>query len=119
MSIKATPKLDKVIKKFSRISPIINKNLTIALKKAAFLVERESKFVTPVDTGRLRSSIFTTIKRNMAIIQPKTDYAIYVHEGTRRMTGKPFMKEGFDKSKSRIDKLFKGAVKTSINKALK
>ena len=113
MSIKSNPKLEKVAKKFRKISPNINKSIAVALKKAALLVERESKFVTPVDTGRLRASIFSTIYETSAVVQPKTDYAIHVH---RR---KPFMKEGLDKARPRIEKIFRGAVHLSISKALR
>lgn len=63
------------------------------IKKLAFLVEREAKKVTPVRTGRLRASVRVEpmVKPLEAIIQPHTDYAIFVHEGTRFMRARPFM----------------------------
>lgn len=66
---------------------------TIAAK-----VETAAKGYTPVDTGRLRSSITWTIIEDgrslVAIIGTNVEYAIYVHEGTRFMEGTPFLVDG-------------------------
>jgi HK97 gp10 family phage protein len=53
---------------------------------------------TPVDTGNLRSR--NDVTANGPVIQGKNeeDYAGYVHEGTHRMSGRPFMREGFEES---------------------
>ena len=64
------------------------------IERYAFLIERESKKKTPVDTGRLRTSIFTDIGNLRAKISPNVNYAGWVHEGTRRMRARPFMKIG-------------------------
>ena len=66
------------------------------IKKASFAVERESKIKSPVDTGRLRSSISTFLLPLKATIQPHVNYAIYVHDGTKYMTGRPFMSQALD-----------------------
>jgi hypothetical protein len=52
----------------------------------------------PVDTGRLRSSINVTYPVMLADmmgarIGTNVEYAIYVHEGTRYMVGRPFLEE--------------------------
>lgn len=77
-----------------------------ALAKAGLVVEIESKKVTPVDTGRLRASISTELKSLMAIISPHTNYALYVHEGTRYMKSRPFMKWGAESAEGRIQQIF-------------
>jgi len=120
MTVKMTfnPSLDEVARKIIKVPQVINKNMPDALKKAAFIVEGEAKKVTPVDTGRLRASIYTTVKSMSAIVQPKTNYALYVHQGTRRMTARPFMKEGMERSQSRIERIFGKSVKTSILKVI-
>jgi len=95
------PPLAKVAKKFGNIN--VNNFLQKKVKELAFLIERESKQVTPVDTGRLRASIGVDLRPFGAIIQPHTAYEFYVHEGTRYMRGRPFMfwgakaaEKGFD-----------------------
>lgn len=94
----------------------IAKLLREQINSIALRVERYAKQLTPVDTGRLRASIGTswTIQGLGAIIQTNTDYAVYVHEGTRYMRGRPFMERGADMAAqniegeigSRIDKEF-------------
>ena len=119
ITIKEIPTFDAVRKKFSKIPPNIKKGASVALKKAAFLVEGASKKLTPVDSGRLRASIFSTIKPMMATVEPKTDYAIYVHEGTSRMKKRPYMTDGLEDVQEQIIDLFEDQVKVAIKKALR
>lgn len=68
------------------------------LARIAVLVESAAKARCPVDTGRLRSSITWRIEVDaqgvVAIVGTNVEYAIYVHEGTRYMNGRPFLVEG-------------------------
>jgi HK97 gp10 family phage protein len=68
------------------------------LARVAAKAETASKARCPVDTGRLRGSINWRIVLEggtlCAIIGTNVEYAIYVHEGTSRMPGRPFLVEG-------------------------
>lgn len=68
------------------------------LARYAVRTETAAKARCPVDTGRLRSSITWRIEVDgrglVAIIGTNVEYAIYVHEGTTRMVGRPFLVEG-------------------------
>jgi HK97 gp10 family phage protein len=61
-------------------------------------VESAAKARCPVDTGRLRSSITWRVETDsdgvVGIVGTSVEYAIYVHEGTRHMAGRPFLVEG-------------------------
>ncbi len=101
ITVTIKPNLTTLAKKFGDVN--INSFLNRKIKELSFLVERESKKVTPVDTGRLRGSIGVNLKSFSATIRPHTNYATYVHEGTRYMKARPFMfwgaktaTEGFD-----------------------
>lgn len=113
VNITVTPSFDKVGQAFKLIK--LGAALQRGVEKLAFNVERNSKIETPVDTGRLRSSINTSIGRLQARIAPHVVYAGWIHEG--RMTrlgrtvhiqgrgragtpsgGRPFMKTGLDRS---------------------
>lgn len=91
-----------------------------------------------VDTGRLRASISFitatgekgdngtapppnaksgdklsgTADKNSVIVGSNVEYAEYVHDGTSRMDGRPFLREGIDKTKGdmerQVNKIFKG-----------
>lgn len=47
--------------------------------------------VDAVDTGFMLNSVSTTRGRLEAEVGPTAHYAIYVHEGTSRMPGRPFL----------------------------
>ena len=90
-----------------------------------------------VDTGRLRASISFitptekggsgqpkppnaqagdeltgTAERNTVVVGSNVEYAEYVHNGTSKMAGRPFLREGIDKTKGemqeQVEKIFKG-----------
>ena len=66
------------------------------INKFAALVERYGKQLSPVRTGFLRASIHTSPASSFlqAVVSTGTNYAIFVHEGTRFMRARPFMGEG-------------------------
>jgi hypothetical protein len=91
INITINPSVSSLTAKFGNLD--FTRFLGDKIKELAFLVEREAKLVTPVDTGRLRASIrvMSGLGSLQQIVQPNVDYAIYVHEGTRYMKSRPFM----------------------------
>jgi len=85
-----------------------------AIQKAGFLVERHSKQRAPVDTGRLRSSIRSRAFLFTATIRPNVNYAQFVHDGTRFMRGRPFMKQGLRDSTAQIRAVFSREIKGAL-----
>ena len=90
-----------------------------------------------VDTGRLRASISFitptqkgdsgqpkpanaqagdeltgTAEQNTVVVGSNVEYAEYVHDGTSKMAGRPFLREGIDKTKDKMqeqaEKIYKG-----------
>jgi phage gpG-like protein len=53
------------------------------LREGARQVANRAKILTPVDTGRLRSSIKHNVTGDRATIETNVSYAPYVHDGTR------------------------------------
>lgn len=88
------PTFEKLADKFQGIN--VGQFLQKSITKFAFMTEAESKKVTPVDTGRLRASINTSLYPLRAVVAPHTNYAVFVHEGTRKMKARPFMKWGVE-----------------------
>lgn len=66
-----------------------------------------------VDTGRLRNSITHAVQDNSVYIGTNVEYAIYVHEGTRKMTPNRFLKnavvQNVDEYKAIAEKYLKDA----------
>ncbi len=75
------------------------------IEKVAFKIQRMAKQVTPVDTGALRSSIATDIGLGelSARVATNKEYALYVHEGTKFMRGRPFMEQGVQFAQLNLD----------------
>jgi len=67
-----------------------------ALRRGAFATEAGAKVRAPVRTGFLRSSIQTegATPGSLAMrVIVGAGYGLYVHEGTRRMPPRPFLRE--------------------------
>lgn len=93
------------------------------LKKSIFVIEKNTKYYSPVDTGRLRSSIggqpqdgfFSTGEQGLvfgekfASIQPTVTYAKYVHSRV------PFMTAGAQDSLQEIEKIAQNEIKKAID----
>lgn len=88
----------------NRLLKATNSPLGKLLARYAAKTETAAKARCPVDTGRLRGSINWRIEIDggglVAIIGTNVSYAIYVHEGTSRMAGRPFLVEGLNQAMS-------------------
>ena len=63
------------------------------LEAAGGNCEGYAKDECPVDTGRLRDSIAHQLEGyDSVVIGTNVEYGIYVHEGTHRMAGRPFLR---------------------------
>lgn len=99
------PDLEKLSGSFKKADLI--KILRSLTNEIAFAVERYAKQVTPVRTGRLRSSIGVSSGFGLNIssfVQPNVKYAVYVHEGTRKMRARHFMKWGAELALQKLSK---------------
>lgn len=97
ITFKVTPTFAEVARKFQSVD--IYGPIQKSIEEFSFMTEREAKIASPIDTGRLRSSIMTSIGNLQARVAAHVHYAIFVHEGTRYMKARPFMEIGLAKSK--------------------
>lgn len=105
MQITGLDKLQKIANNLGRVQG--NKVIDKAIQTAAFIVEGESKKVTPVDTGFLRSSITTAYGHQKATISPRAAYGLFVHEGTKFFKGRPFFEIGAQNAKPEVEEAIK------------
>ena len=96
VEIQVTPPFERVGSAISLIK--MGAALQRAIEKAAYAVEKYAKKETPVDTGRLRASIFTDIGTLQARIAPNTAYASWIHEGWRMQNGKKIYIKGMGRA---------------------
>lgn len=106
---------DKYAKYLGDLPSHIRNAIGTAIKKSAYLVEREAKLETPVDTGRMRASIFSDIQPEIATISPYVNYAVFVHEGTRYIKANPFMERASQNAQSGVQGFFDDEIDRAIN----
>jgi HK97 gp10 family phage protein len=88
-------------------------NVAEAIEKVAFAVEARAKVNAPVDTGALRASIYTSVRRGgnspqhftgvdyidlptppnaqVVYVGPSVEYGAAVHFGTHGVPGRPYL----------------------------
>lgn len=112
--ITTNPPLANIIAAFGSLNFLDIMQNTVS--RIGFMVEAESKKITPVKTGRLRASITTDIGHLRAKIAPHTDYAGFVHWGTRYMKARPFMIWGFEATMRGSDEVLNATAKEMSDK---
>ncbi len=80
LEIKGLENLTKKLK-----SETIKKPLAEGIKKITLFLDKEIKMATPVDTGRLRSSIISKVTPEFGTVGTNIKYATFVEYGTKRM----------------------------------
>lgn len=117
IKITTRPDINIFGRKFStfRINPFLQN----MVKEFAYKTEAETKKVTPVDTGLLRSSIGTSFSNLGAEVSTSIGYSVFVHEGTKYMVGRPFFEWGFQKAivgfEDRMAKLLEAELQHHFN----
>ena len=105
---------------FSKAPTIMGAEFKKALMKSVVLVQRESMKITPVLTGRLRASHMFELSgaglKMEASVGPTVNYATFVHDGTRFIKGRPFLKDGAEASLDQIDDFFTDATQQALDK---
>ncbi len=70
------------------------------------LGENESKKNCPVDDGTLRASISHDVEEDTVYIGSNVEYAGYVHQGTFKMQGRPFISDAVYQNMDKLVKPF-------------
>ena len=121
MDIQVTvkPTFQSLGKAFSSMN--VSSFLRDKINEISMGIERFAKQLSPVDTGRLRASIHVTpASMNLqAIIATGTNYAVFVHEGTKYMRGRPFMGTGATMESKYIEGEIKAKLEEEFVKAFK
>ena len=109
--------LDKVKKKFTIMPRKVGQAISKAIKESAFIIEGEAKTALTIGptraikTGTLRSqNTVRELSDIRASIYPLVQYAVLVHEGTKRMRPRPWMEVAAKEATPRVQEIFDNAV---------
>jgi hypothetical protein len=114
ISIKITNAAE-IRRAYAKAPALMTKNLSVAIKTAVFLVQGRSMINTPVLTGRLRASTYSRFEPLRGEVGTNTNYDRFVHEGTRYMKGRPYLKMAIEESDTEINALFAKAAQSVLN----
>lgn len=109
---------EKIRAAFAKFPDQVGPFLRTASMKSALAIEGQAKTLSPVDTGRLRASISTSLgvlnKGITSIVQTNVKYAVFVHEGTARMKGRPFMEQAAEAKKGYIESTYQQEITSAL-----
>lgn len=104
----------QIRKAFGKAPQIMGKELRLGIEKATRLINAYAKASVYSGyvirrTGYLRASHETRFEglglRFSGIIEPRANYAMFLHEGTRYIRPRPWLKDALDKKTSDIDSI--------------
>lgn len=101
--------------KLERFEEVLVSELEEALETWVLMVEGTAKQTVPVDTGRLRGSISSEVRRaGKSIIKGAigsgVEYAPFVEMGTSRMDAQPFLRPSIEAHRDDLRRLAAEAV---------
>jgi HK97 gp10 family phage protein len=102
--------LPEIKRAFGKSPILMTRELNAAIRKVVYKIEPDSKRATPVDTGRLRSSTYTRFNNLKGELGTNTLYDMYVHDGTRFMPARPYLRNAVESNEHNTDKYFTDAV---------
>lgn len=107
------------VNNFDNVRKMIEKSSWETLKILGEFLVKEAKFRCPVDTGFLRSKTKYYISKmgneNFLTIGNNAEYAEFVHNGTRKMRARPFIKYAIQANFGRIRIIATQAFKRGFN----
>lgn len=109
IAIKITNLAD-IKRAFAMAPTLMARELNTSIRKVVLQIGRDSRMATPVDTGRLRASTYERFANLRGEVGTNTDYDIFVHEGTRFMRGRPYLRNSVNKNELTTDREFTNAV---------
>lgn len=99
---------------FSKSPEIMGRELRLGIEKATRLISAYAKSIVYSGyvirrTGYLRASHQTSFQglglKFSGTIEPRANYAIFLHEGTRYIRPRPWLKDALDKKTSDVDSI--------------
>lgn len=114
IAIKIT-NLPQIKAAFGQSPQAMVRELNDAIKKTVLTIQRRSMTNTPVLTGRLRASTSSQFTNLRGEVGTHTNYDIFVHEGTRFMKARPYLRDAVEDSNFETNEFFTKAVQKVLD----
>lgn len=105
---------------FDDFENAITEEIVTALMRGGMILEAEAKRRCPVDTGRLRASIWNDVERKgmttfVLSVGTNVEYAKFVEFGTSKMAAQPFLRPAVDACAKDVVDEIRGSIREQIN----
>lgn len=100
---------------FRQAPVLVRRHMDVAIRKTVLNIGRRSRQFTPVDTGRLRASTREIFSPGRGEVGTHTNYDIFVHEGTRFMRARPFLRDAVNVEEQKTDLYFTEELQKALN----
>lgn len=107
--------LPQIKSAFNLAPSLMVKELNLAIRKTVLNVQAQSMRNTPVLTGRLRASTRSLFGNLRGEVGTNTNYDIFVHEGTRYMKARPYLKDAVESTNDTTERIFTQAVQNVLD----
>lgn len=110
----------KNFQQFSKSIETLSEDFVVAMQDgisdSGFFLEGQAKRITPVDTGRMRQSLNTSVAFLAATISPSVNYALFVHEGTVNQRSQPFFTITEQRNRTKVLKIVQKKLNALLNR---
>lgn len=107
--------LSEIKRAFAMSPRLMAKNLNISIRQAVLTIGRQSRMNTPVLTGRLRASTYERFSNLKGEIGTNTNYDMFVHEGTRFMRARPYLRMAVASNEGSTERFMADAVQRTLD----
>lgn len=107
--------LPQIKSAFAKSPILMTRELNKAIHKTVLQISRDSRINTPIDTGRLRASTYERFANLRGEVGTDTNYDMFVHEGTRYMRPRPYLRRSVEKNQAEVNKNFTSAVQNVLD----
>ena len=107
--------LDAVLKNLKNAPNTIQEQGNRAIKKSILLIQASTIPLVPVDTSFLVNEKTVSFRHLAGALKFHAPYAGFVHDGTRYMRARPFLRQGFEKVQAQINNIWKELGENIVN----
>lgn len=108
--------VNELKKSFNKSPELFVRIFDPVVKKSIFNILGKTRPFVPVDTGFLRETgMQTTFEALIGRLENVAPYAVYVHEGTKKMEARPFFDQGIEEAQEDVQMFFDEALEIFNN----
>jgi len=107
--------IEELKTKMERLDYNMRRNVHQQLRKLGVDMKNMARQIVPVNTGRLRASIYAKVQEWMLKVGATAPYAVFVEFGTRYMRAHRFLSQTIETYRPRLMEIIKRGIDNAIH----